>query len=578
MTITALDNHLGQQLVANGKLSEDDLEMAKRESHKTGESLQSALVKLGVTDEEDILKVLASLLNLKYVKISDMTIPREVIERVPAKLVTHYHIVPIETDPYTLYVATTDPNNVHDFDDLGLLLKTEIEPIVSSTKEIDDAIKRYYGIGASTIEELIDEQGTDTTNMPIGSDVTDLDEMAEDASIVRFVNQIIQEAMRDRATDIHVEPLEKELRVRYRIDGMLYEANIPASIRRFQSAIISRIKIWANLDIAERRLPQDGKIVTKMGEKEFDLRVSTLPTPYGESIVIRILSRDSEFVTLEKLGLDSYNAGIMRSMIHKPHGILFVTGPTGSGKSTTLYAVLNEINQVDRKILTVEDPIEYRIQGVTQVQVNPQIDLTFARVLRTMLRQDPDVIMVGETRDTETAEAATRAALTGHLVFSTLHTNDAAGAVTRLIDMGIEPFLVASSVEGLIAQRLVRLLCPECKAKFNPPEELLKHLKANGLETDGFPYFKPVGCERCRFTGFKGRTAIYEIIRLDEDIKRLVVDRQPSTAIKKQALKAGLRTIREDGWIKVTEGRTTVDEVLRVTMEDELGTARMQDE
>ncbi len=577
MKITALDNNLGQQLVDAQKITSEELELAIRDARKNDIPLTKAIMNLGVCEEEDILIILAKLLNLRYVKLSDLTIPKEIIERVPAKLVSNYHIVPIDMNKYTIYVATTDPQNVHDFDDLSLSLKAEIEPVVSSTKEIDDAIKRYYGIGAATLEELVDEQGIDAT-IEIGSEVTDLDEMAEDASIVRFVNQIIQEAMRDRATDIHVEPLEKELRVRYRIDGMLYEANIPASIRRFQSAIISRIKIWANLDIAERRLPQDGKIVTKMGEKEFDLRVSTLPTPYGESIVIRILSRDSEFITLEKLGLDAYNAGIMRTMIHKPHGILFVTGPTGSGKSTTLYAVLNEINKVDQKILTVEDPIEYRIQGVTQVQVNPQIDLTFARVLRTMLRQDPDIIMVGETRDTETAEAAIRAALTGHLVFSTLHTNDAAGAVTRLIDMGIEPFLVASSVEGLIAQRLVRRLCKDCCAEYTPLDELIKHLREEKLKTEGFKFYRAVGCENCRFTGFKGRTAIYEIIRLDEDIKRLVIEREAANVIKKQALANGLRTIREDGWFKVMDGTTTVDEVLRVTMEDEFADTRMMDE
>ncbi|MCX7018697.1 MAG: ATPase, T2SS/T4P/T4SS family [bacterium] len=570
MKILSEDKMLGQILVMSGKLDADDLELALREHGKTGDRLASVLAKLGMVSDEDIQKALAQQMQMPYVKISDMQIRKEIIERIPAKLVNHYHLVPIDQHNGTIRVAVSDPLDIHKLDDLRLMLKLEVEPVVATSKEIDEAIKKYYGIGADTMEELMEDKGSGVS-IDVETEVADIDEMAEDASIVRFVNQIIAEAMNDRGTDIHVEPLEHELRIRYRIDGMLYEAAIPPSIKRFQSAIISRIKIMADMNIAERRLPQDGKIKTKWQDKEFDLRVSTLPTPYGESISIRILSRDSELVSLNKLGLDEHNIKLLRRMINKPHGILFVTGPTGSGKSTTLYAVLSEINTIDKKILTVEDPIEYRISGVTQVQVVPQIDLTFARVLRTMLRQDPDVIMVGETRDPETAQAAIRAALTGHLVFSTLHTNDAAGAVSRLLDMGIEPFLVASSVEGLVAQRLVRVLCPECKQQFTPPPEALRRFKVNNLDIEGAVFMRPVGCEKCRYTGFRGRTAIYEIIKIDEEIKPLVVDRQPSNVIKKQALAAGMRTIREDGWMKVRAGTTTFDEVLRVTMEDEFG-------
>ncbi|MBX7245885.1 MAG: Flp pilus assembly complex ATPase component TadA [Candidatus Sumerlaeaceae bacterium] len=570
MKMMTQDRGLGELLVTAGKLDADGLDMATREHAKTGERLGSILVKMGLVEEEDVLKVLAQQLHVPYVKLSELTIRKEVIEKIPAKLVNHYHMVPIDQYNGTIRVAVSDPMNVHVLDDLSLVIKLEVEPVVASTKEIDDAIKKYYGIGADTVEGLIEDRGAEGA-VDLQADVTNIDDMAEDASIVRFVNQIIAEAMADRATDIHVEPLESELRVRYRIDGMLYEAAIPPTIKRFQSAIISRIKIMADLNIAERRLPQDGKIKIKNQDKEFDLRVSTLPTPYGESISIRILSRDSELVSLDKLGLDDHNLKILRKMINKPHGILFVTGPTGSGKSTTLYASLSEINTIDRKIITAEDPIEYRIPGVTQVQVSPTIDLSFARVLRTMLRQDPDVIMVGETRDPETAQAAIRAALTGHMVFSTLHTNDAAGAVSRLLDMGIEPFLVASSVEGLLAQRLVRVLCKECKHTYTPSPEVLRRLSLNNLNTEGAIFMKPGGCEKCRYTGFRGRTAIYEIIKIDEEIKRLIVDRQASNIIKKAALASGMRTIREDGWLKVREGTTTIDEVLRVTMEDEFG-------
>jgi type II secretion system protein E len=548
------------------------LDQALREHHKTGDRLGLVLTRMGLASEDDVQRALAEQLQLPFVKISELTVRKEVIEKIPAKLVNHYNLVPLEQYNGTLRVAVIDPLDMHMLDDLRLMLKLEVEPVVSTQKEIDDAIKRYYGIGAATVEGMLEDRKDDGT-IDVEKAIEDIDEMAEDASIVRFVNQIISEAMNDRATDIHVEPLEHELRVRYRIDGLLYEAAIPPSIKRFQSAIISRIKIMADLNIAERRLPQDGKIKIRANDKEFDLRVSTVPTPNGESTAIRILSRESELVSLNKLGLDDHNAGLLRSMISKPHGIIFVTGPTGSGKSTTLYASLSEINTIDKKILTVEDPIEYRIPGVTQVQVQEHIDLTFKHVLRSFLRQDPDVIMVGETRDSETAQTAIQAALTGHMVFSTLHTNDACGAVSRLLDMGIEPFLIASSVEGLIAQRLVRVLCPHCKVQYQPGPEVYERLRLQRLDPTGGTFMKAVGCEKCRFTGFRGRTAIYEIVKIDEGLKALIVVREPANILKKYALAHGLRNIREDGFLKVKAGVTTLDEVMRVTMEDEFDAA-----
>jgi len=569
MMMFTQEQQLGQVLISQGKLDPDDLEQAVREHNKTGDRLAEVIVRMGLGSEEDVQRALAEQLQMPFVKISERQIAKDVLEKIPAKLVNHYNLVPLEQNNGTLRVAVVDPLNIHMLDDLRFLLKLDIEPSVSTKKEIDDAIKRYYGIGAATVEGLMEDNRDDGNPVDAERGVENIDEMAEDASIVRFVNQIINEAMNDRATDIHVEPLEQELRVRYRIDGLLYEAAIPPSIKRFQSAIISRVKIMADLNIAERRLPQDGKIKIKAGEKEYDLRVSTVPTPYGESIAIRILSRESELVNLERLGLDSHNLALMSGMIEKPHGILFVTGPTGSGKSTTLYASLSTINKTDKKILTVEDPIEYRIPGVTQVQVQEHIDLTFKNVLRSFLRQDPDVIMVGETRDAETAQTAIQAALTGHMVFSTLHTNDACGAVSRLLDMGIEPFLIASSVEGLIAQRLVRVLCPHCKESYTPGEEVFNRLRQQRINVEGANFMRPVGCEKCRFTGFRGRTAIYEIVKITEALKALIVERRPANVLKKQAIADGLRTIREDGFIKVKAGVTTIDEVMRVTMEDE---------
>ena len=502
-------------------------------------------------------------------ELSEIEIPDDVIRLVPARAVNRYHVVPVKRVDGTLRVAVNDPLDVHTLDDLQMMLKMGVEPVVTTTKEIDDAIKRHYGIGAATVEGLIDDAAAEGKVLEVEAQVEDIDQMAEDASIVRFVNQIIQEAMRDRASDIHIEPLETALRIRYGIDGLLYEAAIPPTIRKFQSAIISRVKIMADMNIAERRLPQDGKIKIKRSDKEFDLRVSTVPTPHGESISIRILSRDSELINLERLGLAEQNLAHLRELLDKPHGIILVTGPTGSGKSTTLYAGLSEINKIDRKIITIEDPIEYRINGVTQIQVNPQIDLTFGRCLRTILRQDPDILMVGEVRDTETAQITIRTALTGHLVLSTLHTNDATGAVTRLLDMGIEPFLVSSSVLGIIAQRLVRVLCPSCKRPMEPPESVVRRVNVGNEPTAGITFYRGQGCEACRYTGFRGRTALFEFVRITEDFRRLVVERVGANVLKQQALRDGMTTLRQDGWRKVKAGQTTLDEILRVTLEDE---------
>ena len=569
-TTESKPQELGRILVALNELDPDDLERALREHYQSGERIGQVLIKMGLATEETILRALAQQLSMPYMRLSDVEIPREVIQRVPAKIVTHYHLIPIAQNNGVFRVAVSDPLDMHTLDDLRLVLGADIEPVIATHEEIEKAIKRYYGIGAETVEGMINGSKGEAIEVDRSGEVTDIGEGGdEDASIVRFVNQIITEALASRATDIHVEPMEHDLRVRYRIDGLLYEAAVPPNLKRFQSAIISRVKIMADMNIAERRLPQDGKIKIKMGEHDYDMRVSSMPTPYGESIGIRILYRDVDLINLERLGLDDFNLAILRRMISRPYGIILNTGPTGSGKSTTLYAALSEINKVDIKIISIEDPIEYRIAGVTQVQVNPVIDLTFSRILRNVLRHDPDVIMVGEIRDTETAEITIRTALTGHLVFSTLHTNDACGAVTRLLDMGIEPFLIASSCVGFMAQRLVRLLCPACQTSSTIPVEILQHLHIQPQELDGAMIHREVGCEKCRHTGFHGRTAIYEIVAVNESLKRLIMERAPANVLRHDAIAHAMRPIREDGWLKIKRGITTLNEVLRVTMEEE---------
>lgn len=570
--IQSTDNQLGQILLEMGKIDPDSFDAAIRDAHKSNEKLEAVLVKMGFCDEEDVLQALAKSLHLPFQKMTGFTPEDAALDLVPAELAEHFGILPMKLEDGLLTVATADPHDMYMVDELRRQLNIEVDLVVTTKAEIEKTRNNAYGLGRSVMDRLSQESertggADDALSL---TDNIDIDEMAADATIIKFVNQLIQEAMRDRATDIHVEPMDRELRIRYRIDGMLYEAPIPPAIKKFQAAIISRFKIMADLNIAERRLPQDGKIKIKMGQKEYDLRVATVPTPYGESIAIRILSRDSEMTTLERLGFDGHHMTLMRQMIQKPYGIIFVTGPTGSGKSTTLYASLSEINSIDRKILTIEDPIEYRIPGTTQIQVNAPIGLTFARILRTTLRLDPDVIMVGETRDPETAKITIATAMTGHLVFSTLHTNDACGAFTRLVDMGVEPFLIASSVEGVLAQRLVRRLCQNCKQSYHPDPDLVRQVNMTRDDPKTIDFKRPAGCEACRYSGYAGRTAILEMVRMTEAVRRKVVANAPASEVKAVAMKdCGMRPIRYDGWTKIKQGTTTCDEVLRVTMEDE---------
>ncbi|KPK39571.1 MAG: hypothetical protein AMJ78_08275 [Omnitrophica WOR_2 bacterium SM23_29] len=565
----AIQNNIpiGELLVDEKVITPEQLEAGLKEQRRTGKSICQTLIDLGFSTEEKVFTVLSRHLGVPYVRIKDRKIDKSIIEKMPAKIASYYKLMPIELKGNTLTIVVIDPLDVRTLDDIKLLLGFEIQPVLGGEKDILEAIRKYYGIGADTIERIMAESATlEELKLPT-TPVRDAEELVEDASIIKFVNQIIQQAYYDRATDIHIEPYEDEMKVRYRIDGILYDATIPPTIKYFQSAIVSRIKIMANLNIAERRLPQDGRINLRVGEDDLDLRVSILPTPYGESVGIRLLTTKMLY-SLEDLGLSQFDLKILEEMIKKPHGIILVTGPTGSGKTTTLYACLSKINNKELKILTIEDPIEYLIKGITQTQVHPKIGLTFANGLRSMLRHDPDVMMVGEIRDLETAEITIRVALTGHLVFSTLHTNDAAGAVTRLLDMGIEPYLVSSSVECIIAQRLVRLICPECKHPVKGKKEVLLELGVNNIP-DEVEIFEGKGCEACKFTGYRGRTGIYEFLVMNNEIREMVLTRTSSDHIKQRAVKLGMRILRQDGVDKVLRGLTTVSEVLRVTPQEE---------
>ena len=483
----------------------------------------------------------------------------------PARVIYDHGLLPLEPgSPDRVAFATADPHAPGIGSLVYFLAQKPVEWTVAPLEEIASQIKTHFGVGADTIQQMMGE-----TQWQDLADESALDpEKEEEVAVIRFVNQIVQEAYRDRATDIHLEPMEKSLRIRYRIDGILHQVPIPASLKRFESAITSRIKVMAGMDIAEKRLPQDGRIHFKINNDEIDVRVSTIPTAFGESVSLRLLNRDDAVIGLDRLGFSERDKALLRGLIQKPHGIILLTGPTGCGKSTTLYSCLSEINSVEQRIVTIEDPIEYQLPGVNQIQVKPDIDFDFAMGLRHILRQDPDVIMVGEIRDRETADIAIRASLTGHLVFSTLHTNDATGAVTRLVDMGIEPFLVASSLNAVIAQRLVRTICRECRQQVTTlprlSEDELEFLRRRGE----IKFYAGKGCKTCRGTGFVGRTAIHEILVMNDKLAPLVLERASTDAFKKAAVERGMITLRQAGLLKAIAGVTTVEEVLQASEEE----------
>ena len=553
--------YLGELLVKKGVITAQQLQEALLEQSKTGLSLGATLIDMGILSEEQaILPTLAEKFNIAFVSLKSIPISQDALARLPAKAINHYKVFPIKYENGVLTVAMGNPWEIAVLDDLAMISHAQIVPVLAGEIDIIEAIREHYGVGAETIERMM----SDTQMMTAAAPVTEaIDEASSEASISQFLNQILFQAHRDSATDIHIEPFGNELRIRYRIDGELYDAQVPDNIRFFQDALISRIKILSNLNIAEKRLPQDGRFKVKVENADMDLRVSFLPTSFGESCVIRLLNT-FRLYNFEELGIVGPERKQLGALINKPHGIVFLTGPTGSGKTTTLYSCLAAINAEDTKIITVEDPIEYQVKGVVQVQANSAIGLTFAAALRSILRNDPDVIMIGEVRDFETAQIAIQMALTGHLVFSTLHTNDAASGITRLIDIGIEPYLIASSVECFLAQRLVRLLCPDCKRRTPFTEEIRNEFGLGHLTQDPVIY-EAVGCKQCRMTGYSGREAICEFLVLNETICNMVTARSNSGEIKKQAIRDGMKTLRQHGWEKVALGMTSPSEVLRVT-------------
>jgi type IV pilus assembly protein PilB len=551
---------LSDVLLEEGLVTQEQLEQAAVEQDRLGRSLGRVLIDLGLVKEPDLVAALARQVGLDYVDLNEQQIDPAAASLISDQVARRYRAMPIGFEDSRLVVAMSDPSNVFALDDIRTITGLEVKPVVATAADIDSAIRRF-GHFESSVEEFATEAST-----AADEGLQDLDKVeaaVEDAPIVKLVNLLITQAVNDRASDIHIEPAEKDLRIRYRIDGVLHE--VMRSPKNIQNGLISRLKVMADINIAERRVPQDGRMGLVVGGKAVDLRVATLPTVYGEKVVLRILDKTSVLIKLEDLGFSDHAYERYHTAFRKPYGTILVTGPTGSGKSTTLYATLNIINGVDRNIITVEDPVEYRLAGVNQIQVNPKAGLSFSSALRSILRADPDVILIGEVRDRETALIAMEAALTGHLVLSTLHTNDAPSAVSRLIEMEVEPYLVASSIDCVVAQRLARRLCEHCREVYEPSEA--------ELEQAGFPeetwkdiekLYRPGGCARCGKTGFRGRSALYEVMPVTEEIERLTAESKSSDEIKRMAIEQGMVTLREDGLAKARSGQTSIDEIFRV--------------
>jgi general secretion pathway protein E len=555
---------LGELLVSEGLATADVVAAAAARAQGTGESLADALIALGAVSAADVLQTVARQHGLTYLSRDELPSPLPVLKNLSPKYLKQYTVCPVSVDGGVLTIATADPSNPVIADDLRQSTGLEVRLVVCLPEAITEAIERTYEAGNTTALQRIVEGMEDDVRSDGDDDVNHLRDMAFEAPVVRLVNLLVENAIASEASDIHIEPFEDTLRIRYRIDGILYEQEAPP--RRLQAAVTSRIKIMAEMNIAERRLPQDGRIRVTLHGRRVDIRVSTIPTVHGESIVMRLLDRSSVFLPMERLGFMPKMLAKFEKLITRPHGILLVTGPTGSGKTTTLYAALDKINSPDRKIITVEDPVEYQLKGVNQIPVKPKIGLTFASGLRHIVRQDPDVILVGEIRDLETAEISIQASLTGHLVFSTLHTNDAPSAVTRLQDMGVEPYLLSSVLEGILAQRLVRRICQVCRTPDTPSAA---DIEALGIEADPrTKLFRGRGCDDCRGTGYRGRTGIYELFAINEDVRSMIIRRASSREIRRLAIETGMITLRQDGWARAVDGVTTIEEVLRVTQED----------
>jgi type IV pilus assembly protein PilB len=540
-----------------------------REEHeRTGKPLTQIIVDFGLLSEEELLRAVAEHLNLEYVNMEDIDVPTNVIRLMTASVARMYGAVPISVVANHVNVAVLDPFNPQLVEELSFVLGKDVQLVVSPPRQIEAAIARYYAEESESMKEILADMETQLATaeqvetMSRGGAAA-LEELASQAPIVRYVNLILFQAIQDRASDIHFEPFEDEFKIRYRVDGALYEMTPPP--KHMALPVISRIKVMSNLNIAERRLPQDGRIQMGIAGRPVDLRVSTLPTQFGESVVLRVLDRSTVNLELESLGMPEELLQRVATLIKLPNGIIIVTGPTGSGKTTTLYSCLKRINTIDLKLLTAEDPVEYDLEGIMQVPINEAIGLTFARALRSFLRQDPDVIMVGEMRDLETAQISIQASLTGHLVFTTLHTNDAAGAVTRMIDMGVEPFLISSTLEAVLAQRLVRVVCKKCRVAYEPTDPVLAELGLSREDVKGRPFYYGKGCLECNETGYRGRKGVFELLVISEPIRELINLRAPAGVIRARALELGMRTLREDGIRNILDGETTVEEVLKYT-------------
>jgi general secretion pathway protein E len=552
-------------------VSPQDLEKA-RQRKQPGQELADVLVDMGALEPQRLARALAQEYWLPFqAHIDEHALDSELVAKVPINYAKKNRLLPLSSDGSTVIVAVADPSNYEALDDLHVLFAKPIQPVVVPGEIMNEAINRAYDQATTTTAQdlMIDleEERLDVVANELAQEPRDLLESEDAAPIIKLVNGLLSQAVKDRASDIHVEVFERDLVVRFRVDGMLYDVLTPA--KRFHAAITSRIKVMSGLNIAEKRLPQDGRIRVRVAGRDIDIRVSTIPTAFGERIVLRLLDRAQALVdvNLDRLGFSGDNLKKVDRLIRQSHGIILATGPTGSGKTTTLYACLSRINSPEKNIITIEDPIEYQLHGVGQMQVSPKIDLTFANGLRSILRQDPDVIMVGEIRDSETAEIAIQAALTGHLVFSTLHTNDSFGALTRLVDMGIEPFLVSSSVLAVLAQRLVRMLCQDCREPYVPSEAELLRIGLKPSDLKG-PIYRPAGCRACRNTGYRGRTAIQELMVMDDDVRGLVMQKADASMIRRSCTSKGMKLLRQDGADRILAGQTTVEELLRVTQED----------
>ena len=551
-----VEQHVLQPSQAEDVLNEADL---------NGKTIAQAMVDSGFVDEDGFHQTMADALGTDYVDLAGREIAPEILRFIPSGLARLHGALPIEMNGSLLRVALVDPLDLRAAEDLRFALGKDIQVVVSRTDQIEERIKQYYGTDTSSMEEVLKQLGEAGELLQLRGDeqTVAVEAEANATPIIRFVDLILYQAIQDRASDIHFEPFENEFKIRYRVDGALYEMSPPP--RHLALPVISRVKVMANMNIAERRLPQDGRIQKNIAGRSIDLRVSTLPTQFGESLVLRVLDRTTVNLDLEALGMPDYIYKFLLEMIHRPNGIFIATGPTGSGKTTTLYSCLRKINTIDSKLLTAEEPVEYDLEGIVQVPVNEAIGLTFARVLRSFLRQDPDRIMIGETRDLETAQIAIQASLTGHLVFTTLHTNDAPGAVARLIDMGAEPFLISSALEAVLAQRLLRSICSQCRTPYEPNEAMLAELGISRRDIGEKQFYYGKGCDACNNTGYKGRKGIYELLKISDPIRELINERAPTVNLKQKAIELGMVTLRQDGLRSIFAGDTTIEEVIKYT-------------